>query len=192
MKLSSLCSGCLLACIVSCAAPIAAHAEERAIAKQIVVKAPVEAVWNAWTTTEGIKSFFAPDARVEARVDGPFEIYMNPYAAPGMKGADDMRFLALQPMKMLSFTWNAPPSLPEARAQRTVVVVRLKPVGEGQTEVTLYHAGWGEGGEWDKAYDYFNRAWGNVLANLQKRFAEGPVDWTEWLSRMKAATPVQR
>ena len=185
MKLASLCIGCLTAFIVSCAAPIAAHAEERAIAKQVVVKAPVEAVWNAWTTTEGVKSFFAPDARVEARVDGPFEIYINPYAAPGMKGADDMRFLALQPMKMLSFTWNAPPSLPEARAQRTFVVVRLKPAGEGQTEVSLYHAGWGEGGEWDKAYDYFNRAWGNVLANLEKRFVEGPVDWTQWLSRLK-------
>jgi uncharacterized protein YndB with AHSA1/START domain len=192
MKIASLCAGHLAALIVSCATPLTAHAEERAIAKQVVVKAPIEAVWSAWTTTEGIKSFFAPDARVEARVDGPFEIYMNPYAAPGMKGADDMRFLALQPMKMLSFTWNAPPSLPEALAQRTVVVVRLKPAGEGQTEVSLYHAGWGEGGEWDKAYDYFNRAWGNVLANLQKRFAEGPVDWTEWLIRLKGAPPVSR
>ena len=93
-------------------------AEERAIAKQVVVKAPVEAVWNAWTTTEGIKSFFAPDARVEARPDGPFEVYINPYAQPGMKGADNMRFLAVQDKKMISFTWNAPPSLPEARKQR--------------------------------------------------------------------------
>ena len=47
------------------------------------MKAPVEAVWQAWTTSEGIKSFFAPDARVEARPDGPFEIYFNPYAPPG-------------------------------------------------------------------------------------------------------------
>jgi uncharacterized protein YndB with AHSA1/START domain len=192
MKLASLCIGSLAALVMSWGTPLAAHAEERAIAKQVVVKAPVEAVWNAWTTTDGIKSFFAPEARVEARVDGPFEIYMNPYAAPGMKGADDMRFLALQPMKMLSFTWNAPPSLPEARAQRTVVVVRLKPVGDGQTEVSIYHAGWGEGGEWDKAYDYFDRAWGNVLANLQRRFTEGPMDWTEWLRRLKPATPVSR
>ena len=31
-----------------------------------------------------------------------------------------------------------------------------------------------------------HRSWCNVLANLQKRFASGPVDWTEWLQRMKA------
>ena len=192
MKPAHACIACFAALAVSCGTLLAARAEERVIAKQVVVKAPVDAVWSAWTTTQGVKSFFAPDARVEARADGPFEIYFNPYAPPGSKGADDMRFLALQPMKMLSFTWNAPPSLPEARAQRTVVVVRLKPAGEGETEVSLYHAGWGEGGEWDKAYDYFSRAWGNVLANLQKRFAEGPVDWTEWLMRLKAATPVAR
>jgi uncharacterized protein YndB with AHSA1/START domain len=162
-------------------------AQERTIVKQVVVKAPVEAVWNAWTTTEGIKSFFAPDARVEARPDGPFEIYFNPYGAPGMKGADDMRFLALQPRQMLSFTWNAPPHLPEVRGQRTSVVVRMHPAAEGQTHVTLTHGGWGDGGQWDQAYAYFDRAWGNVLKNLEKRFAEGPIDWTPFLNQLKAA-----
>jgi len=166
----------------------AAHAAgaERMIEKQGVVNAPIEEVWKAWTTTEGVKSFFAPDANVEARSGGPFEIYMNPYAPAGMKGADDMRFLAVQPPRFLSFTWNAPPHLPEARKQRTVVTVRLAPEGEGQTRVTLRHAAWGDGGEWDKTYAYFNGAWGRVLANLQQRFEKGPVDWTPFLGRLKA------
>jgi uncharacterized protein YndB with AHSA1/START domain len=156
------------------------------ISKQVTVKAPLDAVWNAWTTTEGIKSFFAPDARIEARPDGPFEVYMNPFAQPGMKGADDMRVLGVQDRRMISYTWNAPPHLAEARAQRTVVIVRFKPLGDAETQVTMAHVGWGDGGEWDKAYDYFDKAWGNVLANLQKRFVSGPIDWTEWLGRMKA------
>ncbi len=167
-------------------------AQERAIVKQVVVKAPVEAVWNAWTTTEGIKSFFAPDARVEARPDGPFEVYINPYAQSGMKGADNMRFLAVQDRKMISFTWNAPPSLPEARKERTVVIVRFAPVGDNETQVSMTHLGWGDGGEWDKAYAYFDKAWGNVLGNLQKRFVEGPIDWTEWLKQMKAMTDAKK
>jgi uncharacterized protein YndB with AHSA1/START domain len=163
-------------------------AAERALTKHVTVKAPVEAVWNAWTTTEGVKSFFAPDARVEARPDGPFEIYMNPYAQPGMKGADGMRVLAVQEGKMISYTWNAPPSLPEARAQRTVVIVRFAPAGEGETQVSLTHVGWGDGGQWDQAYAYFDAAWDQVLGNLQKRFVSGPIDWTEWLARMKASS----
>jgi hypothetical protein len=96
-----------------------------------------------------------------------------------------MRFMAIDPKKMISFDWNAPPSLPLARAQRTFVVVRFLAVNDKTTRVTLHHTGWGEGGEWDKAYTYFDRAWGNVLGNLKKRFDTGPVDWTEWLAQLK-------
>jgi len=165
-----------------------AHAEERAIVKEVIVKATPEQVWQAWTTVEGIKSFFAPGARIEAKSMGLFEIHMNPYAAEGMRGADDMRYLALQEPKFLSFTWNAPPHLPEARSQRSVVTVRITPVDATTTRVVLNHSAFGDGGEWDKTYDYFNTAWGRVLANLKKRFDEGPVDWTPWLEHMMKVT----
>jgi uncharacterized protein YndB with AHSA1/START domain len=166
-------------------AAFGAKAAERAIDLDVQVAAPVEAVWKAWTTTEGIKTFFAPEARVELAVGGPFEIYINPFAPPGLKGADDMRIIGFQENRMLSFTWNAPPSLPEARKQRTIVILRFQSDGANATRVHLHHVGWGDGGEWDKAYDYFARAWPNVFGNLAKRFATGPIDWTEWLEQMK-------
>jgi len=166
-------------------AATAAHAAERAIDKTVDVNASVDDVWDAWTTRAGIVSFFAPDAKIEPRVGGAFEVYIDPEAPPGSRGADDMRFMALQPKRMLSFTWNAPPHLPEARAQRTLVILRLQPVGDKQTRVTLHHVGWGDGGEWDQAYAYFDKAWGGVLANLRKRFDQGPQDWTEWLAQLR-------
>jgi uncharacterized protein YndB with AHSA1/START domain len=168
-----------------------ASANERMITKQVVVKGSMPDVWDAWTTTEGIKTFFAPDAHVEARPDGPFQIYINPFAEPGMKGADDMRVLSVERFKMLSFTWNAPPSLPQARKQRTVVILRFDSVSQNETRVTLTHVGWGDGGEWDKAYNYFDKAWDKVLGNLQTRFATGPIDWTDWLAQLKAHAPAK-
>ena len=171
------------ALLLAIAAPV--QAAERAIDKEIVVPATLDAAWAAWTTREGIVSFFAPDAVVDAKVGGPFQIYINPDGEPGMKGADDMRFLAVQPKKMITFDWNAPPSLPEARAQRTFVIVRFIVIDDKNTKVTLHHTGWGNGGEWDKTFTYFDRAWGNVLANLKKRFETGPMDWTEWLAQLK-------
>ena len=169
-----------------CAAALLSQAAERAIEKEIVVRATLDEAWAAWTTREGIVSFFAPDAVIDPRVGGAFHIHIDPGAQPGAKGADDMRFMALQPKKMLSFDWNAPPHLPEARAQRTFVVVRFAAVDDKNTKVTLHHTGWGEGGEWDKTYAYFDRAWGGVLSNLKKRFEEGPQDWTEWLKQLEA------
>jgi uncharacterized protein YndB with AHSA1/START domain len=165
------------------AAPL--QAAERAIDTDIVVNAPLDQVWDAWTTREGLVSFFAPEAEVEARVGGAFHIHMDPTAPAGQKGADDMRFLALQPKKMISFDWNAPPHLAVARQQRTVVIVRFIPLGEKTTRVTLHHTGWGEGGEWDQAYAYFDRAWVSVLSNLRKRFDTGPQDWTAWLAQLR-------
>lgn len=164
-----------------------AAAAERAIDKEVLIPASLEQAWASWTTREGVRSFFAPDAVVEARVGGAFHIHIDPGAAPGLKGADDMRFMALQPMKMLSFDWNAPPSLPEARAQRTFVVLRFTAVDANTTRIALHHVGWGEGGEWDRAYAYFDRVWPQVLANLKKRWESGqPQDWTEWLARLEA------
>jgi uncharacterized protein YndB with AHSA1/START domain len=100
---------------------------ERAVRAQVVVEAPVDDVWDAWTTAAGIRSFFAPAATVELRVDGPYEILFNPDAPPGERGAEGMRILAFQPRKMLAFTWNAPPHLSEVRGQQTHVLIRLQP-----------------------------------------------------------------
>jgi uncharacterized protein YndB with AHSA1/START domain len=169
-----------------------AQAAERAIDKQVEIAATIDQAWDAWTTREGIVSFFAPDARIEPRVGGAFQIHFDPGAPPGSRGADDMRFMALQPKKMLSFDWNAPPHLPEARAQRTFVVVRFERVSDAVTRVNLYHTGWGDGGQWDQTYAYFDRAWGGVLGNLKKRFEQGPTDWSAWLEqlrRMREAAP---
>ena len=90
-----------------------------------------------------------------------------------------MRVMSVQQMKMLSFTWNAPPALSTVRRQRTHVVVRFF-AEEAGTRVTLHHDGWGSGGEWDEAYDYFGRAWKQiVLPRLKYRFEYGPVDWSD-------------
>lgn len=161
------------------------RAAERAIDKSIDIPATLDEAWAAWTTREGIVSFFAPEAVIEPRVGGAFHIHIDPGAPAGSKGADDMRFMALQPKQMLSFDWNAPPHLPEARAQRTFVVVRFEPLGDKLTRVTLHHTGWGTGGEWDKAHAYFDRAWVNVLGNLKQRFEKGPQDWKPWLEQLR-------
>ena len=151
---------------------------ERVLEGQAVVPAAIHEVWNAWTTDQGVRSFFGPGSNVQLRVDGPYEIFFMPDAEPGMKGGDGMKVLAFQEPVMLSVTWNAPPSLPQARKQRTHVTIRLGEIDGATTRVTIHHDGWGDGGEWDKAFEYFDSAWNDVvLPRLVRRFVEGPVDW---------------
>jgi uncharacterized protein YndB with AHSA1/START domain len=99
---------------------------ERAICAETVVNASQDEVWDAWTTEEGVKSFLAPACNVDVRVDGPYEIFFDPEAELGRRGAEGAKILALQPEKMLSITWNAPPELSEVRKQWTHVTVRFE------------------------------------------------------------------
>jgi len=154
-------------------------AAQRMLRKQVTVAAPLAEVWKAWTTTEGVKTFFGPEAKVEAVVGGPFEIYFGPSQPEGLRGSEGCKVHSVVPMKLLAFTWNAPPTIPAIRNSgvHTVVYIELEESGPNQTRVTMTHVGWGAGEDWDKTYQYFDRAWDAVLGNLRYRFAVGPVQW---------------
>jgi len=156
--------------------PAAASAQERQIRVAVTVAATPEQVWPLWTTDQGVRSFFAPGSHIELRVDGAYEIFFDPAAPAGLRGADGMRLLAVEPNRRLAFTWNAPATLPYARAQRTVVTVDFATVGKDSTRVTLRHIGWGTGPEWDEAIRYFEPAWNG--------FVNPRIESTPWTSRM--------
>jgi uncharacterized protein YndB with AHSA1/START domain len=104
---------------------------EKSISAEIQVPASLGDVWDAWTTEAGIRSFFAPACDIDIRPDGKYEIFFDPGAPEGKRGGEGLRVMSVQPMTMLSFTWNAPPHLPEVRGLRTHVVIRLMSVKEG-------------------------------------------------------------
>src|SRR5262245_15297140 len=153
-------------------------ASDRVLRSEITLAAPVQDVWKAWTTDEGIATFFAPKGHVDLRVDGTYDVWFNPAGKPGERGAEGMRILGVEPFRRFAFTWNAPPSIPAIRGQRTLVVLDFAPLGEKQTQLRFTELGWGEGADWDKAYEYFDQAWGSiVLPRLLVRFQKGPIDW---------------
>lgn len=68
------------------------------------------------------------------------------------------------------FPANALLALAAARPAPTRVVVQFADAEPSQTKVTLTHLGWGEAPMWTEVYDYFDAAWGRVLAALSDRF----------------------
>lgn len=163
------------------------------IVHDAVVAAPIEAVWDAWTTQEGVTSFFAPAARVERRVGGAYEMYFLVTGPPGERGGEGLHFLELEPPRRFLIEWNAPPHFGPLRGQKTWVEVTLAEA-EGKTAVHLVHGGFGDVAlGWTAVHDYFVAAWGRVLANLVQRFASGPIDWASRLGpeAFAAATAIQ-
>lgn len=173
---------CLLPLVLVVAAGSAPATPPTPVRKSAIVAAPPADVWAAWTTTEGIRTFFAPDGRVEAKPGGAYEIWFAPEAPAGSRGSDGCTVISVEPPKRLAFTWNFPPSIPELReagAKARVTVELLPGSVEGSTLVTLAHDEFPEGEAGEKGRAYFEKAWDVVLDRLRERFRHGPVDWAK-------------
>lgn len=143
---------------------------DKKIVKKALVPLPVSQVWDKWTTSDGLLSFFGEKNNIEMLPGGKYEIYFlmdNPY---GLRGSEGCEVLSYLPNKMFSFTWNAPPSFPEIRKSdyKTWVVIEFEESGDLQTQLTLTHLGWPENKTWNPVFDYFDHAWGTVLDWLLK------------------------
>jgi len=142
----------------------------RSIEKLITLNCSINVLWEKWTTHAGLLTFFGRDNKIELAPGGAFEIYFitdNPY---GLRGSEGCKVLSYLPGKMLSFSWNAPPELAEARdsGYYTWVVVNFVELSEGESRLELFHLGWPEGKIWEEVFDYFDNAWDSVLDWLNK------------------------
>ena len=153
--------------------PLLAGESERGIRLETTVMASVDQVWHAWTTEEGL-TFFAPASHVELRPGGAYEIFFDPTKPAGHRGADGNRVMLVQDKVAFAFTWNAPEAFPFARDQHTHVMIRLYPMSDHETRLVFTQDGFGEGKDWDKVREYFQKAWGEyVLPRLVARFDDG-------------------
>lgn len=164
---------------------VAANGEEPAgtgngitkIKREVIVNATIAEVWHAWTTNEGIQTFFSQYSNVKLEIGGPFEILFD-----GKIGSNGCKVLSFLPKEMFSFSWSAPPQFEHARKHLTWVVLRLERLDDKKVLVKLTHLGWDEmkirfpdhAEEWNQVREYFAKAWPNVLDNLKKRFETGP------------------
>ena len=163
---------------------------DRSIRLEAVIDAPPARVFALWTTAAEIPHFFAPQAVIEPRLGGRYEMIFDPDADPtgddsGTRGA---RILRYEPDRALAFEWTgftrtgrnpqgpvAWPELRDARPILTWVELRFEPVAghPEQTRVRLAEHGFRRGGRWDEAYAYFWRNWALILGRLGAYCAHG-------------------
>lgn len=145
---------------------------KRILRKEVVVKASLDEVWHAWTTPEGIASFFSPESNIELRIGGAYELYMGKIKdASGQRGTEGCKVLSYIPKEMLSFEWNFPPKVAKLRESgaKTHVVLRFEDLSEGRVRVKFVQLGWRRGKDWDAGYAYFDKAWDWVLNQLKEK-----------------------
>ncbi len=142
---------------------------------EVMVPASVDAIWAAFTTSEGLSTWLTPGAVVDLREGGEWTAHF-----PGGKTGGGT-ILSFSPKREIVMKAMAPEWFPTVRAERTTATFRFLPQGEGTTLVQLEQTGWKHGEEWDKAYDYLASGNAQLLDTLRRRFVSGPFDWAkEW------------
>jgi uncharacterized protein YndB with AHSA1/START domain len=147
---------------------------EKALIFEATIPAARAAVWNAFSTSEGLSTWLAPEAVVDLRAGGEWTAHY-----PGGKtgGGTILSFVPQQEMILAAM---APEQFPIVREQRTRAKFEFVAKGE-ETIVRLTQTGWKSGEEWDKAYEYLARGNAQLLETLRRRFVSGPIDWQkEW------------
>ncbi len=155
----------------------------RVLRQSIEVPAPVLEVWQALTTTEGVRSWAVPVAAVDFRPGG---IWESSYRLEGRIGDPENirnRILSYLPPRMLSIqAIQAPPGFPHPELLPEIFsVFELEVLDPSRTRVTVSMVGYREGGGYDVLYSFFERGNAWSLQQLRKRFAEGPIDWPKVL-----------
>lgn len=152
------------------------------------INASIEEVWQSWTTAEGIRTFFARDGVVDRKIEGEYSVLFFPTNPPGLRGAEGMRIVAIEPDERLVITWNQPPQFATIREQRALVEYRLDDADCG-TKVRIKHFGWGGSDAWAAARVYFQGAWETILDRLEYRFEHGPLDWDKLPDQLRYSGP---
>jgi uncharacterized protein YndB with AHSA1/START domain len=156
-------------------APAAADPPKQLVI-QVEVPAPLPAVWQAFTTSDGLSTWLGPSATVDLRPGGDWLVHF-PGGSTG--GGTVVSFV---PQKELVVSALAPDSFPTVRATRTRAVFTFEADGNS-TIVRLTQSGWQQGAEWDHAYEYLVAGNAQLMAMLHRRFLTGPVDWNKLMSQ---------
>jgi uncharacterized protein YndB with AHSA1/START domain len=149
------------------------------------VDVPPDRAFRMWATEAGVRSFYAPAARIDPRAGGRYEILFAPDKDPeGLShGTTGARILKYEPGRALSFEWitfaadaslgvNAPPVVPRVERDEvplpTWVELEFLPVAgrPGATRVRFAHYGFRKGGRWEESFAWFSKAWAGVLESM--------------------------
>lgn len=146
------------------------------IVSEGLVEAPVAAVWAAWTTSEGLRSWLAPHADMDLRVGGLMRTNYSARGALGDPQTIENTVLSFEPRRMISIKVSkAPHGFPFPHAIREMwTVIYFEAAGPGRTKVRVVGLGFRPGEESQRMRAFFERGNATTLEQLQRHFSGGP------------------
>jgi uncharacterized protein YndB with AHSA1/START domain len=145
----------------------------RLLQDTVRVQAAPAIVWKALTDQAAYRAWAAPVSFIDLRVGGLLEVSFDAKGKPGDPANLRQQITAYVPGRLLVFrnlpSAAGPPGFPVY--PELAIVMELRPVAGGETEVVLSQVGYRQGKDFDALYAFFKSHNPQYLADL-KAFAE--------------------
>ncbi len=164
----------LLGCVILVVgSQVTAWAGDNTLRHEAIIDAPVEAVWEVWTTNEGFKVLGVALAEIDFRMGGKMLTHYDPNGVLGDPNTIENTILSFEPLRMLSIRCTKPPAtFPYKTAmERMWSVIYFEPVGLHRTRVILVGMGYTDDEESRKMREHFDKGNAWTLAKLKEKFA---------------------
>jgi uncharacterized protein YndB with AHSA1/START domain len=140
---------------------------DKIIDRSVILKCSPSKAFEMFTIDKHLEKWLAASAEVEPKVGGRYELFWNPDDKEN-DSTIGCKVLAISPDKLLSFEWKGPKQfkhfMNNVRPLTNVTVLFIP--FQGSTEIHLLHTGWRDTTEWEEARQWFDKAWGNALVEL--------------------------
>ena len=150
-------------------------ANEKAIINETTIDTPLNLVWLAWTISERVSEWFAPEAKVEAKEGGAYELYFIPGNNTGMN-TKGCKITKLITENKIEFTWKGPDQFEDLmnnEDELTTVHVSFQAIHENSAKVIVEHRGFKNHEDWIEAINWHQMAWSGVLDSLKSALEKG-------------------
>ncbi|MFZ5352566.1 MAG: SRPBCC family protein [Bacillota bacterium] len=143
------------------------------ILKKTILNCDIKYAFSLFTKNELLTKWLCEKADVQAEIGGKYELSWSSECGPD-NGTFGCRITCFEESKVLAFDWKGPAEFENVMNNAdplTHVVVSFIPTNISEkkyTEVILVHSGWKLTDDWEKARQWFDRAWDFAFKALVK------------------------
>ena len=141
----------------------------RLLQDTVRIKAPAAVVWKALTDQATYRAWAAPVSFIDLRGGGMIEVAFDPKGKQGDPTNLKQKITAYVPNRLITFQNQPSPVGPPGHEvyPQLAIVMELRPLGVGETEVVLSQVGYGQGKAFDALYSFFKDHNPEYLADLK-------------------------
>ncbi len=133
----------------------------------------ISTAFNLFTANDLLEGWLTEKAEVDPKVGGNYELFWDPKNKE-INSTIGCKITGIETDKFLSFDWKGPIDfqafMNDADPLTHVIIYFSQNDNDPyKTTIHLFHTGWRKDPDWQKARNYFEKAWSKALQGLKEK-----------------------